>query len=133
MDSRQTAFAAANIAHAKKGQGTLILDVSHISIFCDYFVITGGDTTTQVRAIVEAIDEQLSKFGYTCKSIEGKKEARWVLMDYKNVVVQVLKEEERNYYKLEQCWNHALVVDRREWLKDFYINKLVKTNMLESF
>jgi ribosome-associated protein len=52
------------------------------------------------------------------RSIEGKTEGRWVLMDYEQIIVHVLHEKERNYYKLEQFWNHALIVDRLEWLED---------------
>jgi ribosome-associated protein len=52
------------------------------------------------------------------KSIEGKKEGRWILMDYNDIIVHILQEKERNYYKLEQFWNHALIVDRDEWYRE---------------
>jgi ribosome-associated protein len=116
VDSRTAAYTAANASEAKKGHGTLVLDVAKVTVLADYFVIAGGETLTQVRAIVDAIDEALSKLGMHPRSIEGKKEGRWVLMDYEEIIVHVLHERERNYYKLELFWNHALVVDRREWL-----------------
>lgn len=89
-----------------------------MTILADYFVIAGGQTATQVRAIADAIDESLSKLGLQPKSIEGKKEGRWVLMDYEDIIVHILQEKERSYYKLEQFWNHALIVDRNEWCRD---------------
>jgi len=116
LDSRQAAFIAANAAEDKKSLGTLVLDVGQVTVLADFFVIAGGDTLTQVRAIVDNIDEELSKVGYRPRTIEGKKEGRWVLMDYESIIVHVLHERERNFYKLEQFWNHALIVDPSEWL-----------------
>ena len=116
IDSRQAAFAAANTAEDKKGRGTLILDVGQVTVLADYFVITGADSLTQVRAIADGIEEALEGLGLKPRSIEGKKEGRWVLMDYEQIIVHVLHERDRNYYKLEQFWNHALIVDRSEWL-----------------
>lgn len=115
-DSRQAAFAAANAAEAKKAHGTIVLDVSQVTLLADYFVITGGDTANQVRAVVEAIDQELSELGYQLRSSEGKVESRWVLLDYGDIIVHVLHEKERSFYKLEQFWNHALVLDRKDWL-----------------
>ena len=116
--SQPAAFLAANAAEQKKGHGTLILDVGQVTVLADYFVIAGGDTPTQVRAIVDAIEEALDQVGMEPKNIEGKKEGRWVLMDYEFIIIHVLHERERNYYNLEQFWNHALIVDRNEWLED---------------
>lgn len=117
-DSRQAAFIAANAAEDKKSLGTLVLDVGQVTVLADYFVIAGGETLTQVRAIVDNIDEALSKVGLHPRSIEGKKEGRWVLMDYESIIVHVLHERERNFYKIEQFWNHALIVDPSEWLEE---------------
>jgi len=117
-DSRRLAFIAANLAESKKALSTLILDIRTVSILADYFVITGGQTSTQVRAIADGIDEGLSELGLEPRSIEGKKEGRWVLMDYEDIIVHILQEKERNYYKLEQFWNHALIVDRKEWYRE---------------
>ncbi len=117
-DTREATFMAANAAESKKGTSTLVLDVGQVTVLADYFVIAGGESLAQVRAIVDAIDEALAKVGMKPRSIEGKKEGRWVLMDYESIIVHVLHEKDRNYYKLEQFWNHALIVDRLEWLEE---------------
>lgn len=117
VDSRLAAFAAANAAEAKKGHGTLVLDVTQVTLLADYFVITGGDTANQVRALVEAIDKKLGELGCRLRTCEGKAESRWVLLDYGDIIVHVLHEKERSFYKLEQFWNHALIVDRKKWLE----------------
>jgi len=115
IDSRLATFAAANAAELKKANGTVVLEVKQITLLADYFVITGGDSPNQVRAIVEAVDECLSKLGYAQPAIEGKNEGRWVLLDYGDVIIHVFHERERNFYKLEQFWNHALIVPIEEW------------------
>jgi ribosome-associated protein len=109
---------AANAAESKKGHGTLVLEVGQVTVLADFFVIVGAETLPQVRAIVDAIDEALAKVGMRPRSIEGKKEGRWVLMDYESIIVHILHEKERSFYKLEQFWNHALIVDRLEWLEE---------------
>lgn len=84
-------------------------------MLADFFLITGGDSPNQVKAIVEAIDDSLTELGYAHRSIEGKQEGRWVLLDYGDIIIHVLHERERSFYKLEQFWNHALIVPRSEW------------------
>lgn len=117
-DSRHVSFTAANAAESKKATSTLVLDVQTVTPLADYFVITGGQSSTQVRAIADAIVEELGKLGLRAKSIEGKTEGRWVLLDFENIIVHILQEDERNKYKLEQFWNHALIVDRQEWYRE---------------
>ena len=98
VDSHQGAFAAAEAAETKKGSSTIILDVRQITLLADFFVITGGDSPNQIKAIVEAVDQRMSELGYPVRSIEGKTEGRWVLLDYGDIIVHVLQERERSYY-----------------------------------
>jgi len=118
LDSRTAAFLAANACESKKANSTVVLDVSKVTLLADYFVITGGESAAQIRAIVEAVDHSLTENGLKAKSIEGKSEGRWVLLDFGSVIVHVLQEKERNFYKIEQFWNHALIVDREEWVEE---------------
>ncbi len=108
----------ANIAETKKGIGTIVLDVRKVTHLADFFVIVGGDSTAQIKAVVDAVNDGLSELGYPPKSVEGMKDGRWVLLDFGDVIVHVLQDRERNYYRLEQFWNHALIVDRKEWIKE---------------
>ncbi|HEY9677592.1 MAG TPA: ribosome silencing factor [Drouetiella sp.] len=122
-DSRKACFAAANAAEAKKSVSTVVLDVRQVTVMADYFVIAGGDSTTQVRAIVDNIDEELTKLGYRQRHIEGKADGRWVLLDYGDIIVHVLHEKERNYYKLEQFWNNGLIVPKVEWERQDWVQE----------
>lgn len=115
LSSQEAAYMAANLAESKKSLGTVVLDVKAVTPLADYFVIAGGSAQSQVIAIAEVIERTFAKFGRKLTSLEGKREGRWVLLDYGDVIIHVLCETERNYYKLEQFWNHALVVDREIW------------------
>lgn len=118
IDARQAAFQAANACESKLAKSVVVLDVAKVTVLADYFVVAGADSVAQVKAIVDAVEDSLLKLGYKAKSIEGKREARWVLLDYGNVIVHVLTEKERNYYKIEQFWNHGLIVERQDWVQE---------------
>lgn len=116
--SKEAAFLAANAADRKKAKLITVLDVKQVTLLADYFVFTGGESKAQVKAIAEEVAHSLSKSGRKPRSMEGLSEARWVLLDFGDVIVHVLQEKERDYYKLEQFWNNALIVSREEWFDD---------------
>jgi ribosome-associated protein len=69
--------------------------------------------TRQVQAIADAIDEQLSQRGVASLGVEGYHEARWILMDYGDVIVHVFSQDTREFYDLERLWANAPKVDLR--------------------
>lgn len=92
-----------------KGKEITILDLREIeNTVCDYFIICEGTSNTQVNAIVNSIQKQVSK---TLKDkpwhIEGTENSEWVLMDYVNVVVHVFQKQIREYYDIESLWGDA--------------------------
>lgn len=117
-ESKLVAFAAAQAADRKKSKSTVVLDVSKVTLMADYFIFAGGESKAQVKAIAEEVRMTLNKLGRADRVVEGLTEARWVLLDYGDVIVHILQDKERDYYKLEQFWNHALVVDPKEWAED---------------
>ena len=114
--SRQAAYQAANAAEQKKSLGTLVLDVKKVSSLADFFVICGASSQAQAKAIVSGIEKTLDGLGYKPLAVEGKTEARWVLMDYGSIMIHILLEHERTFYSLEKFWNHALFVEKANWL-----------------
>lgn len=78
-----------------------------MSVIAEYFVICSGASTTQVRAIVEAIKENFSKNRIRPIGIEGLNYSHWVLMDYGDVIMHVFEDETREYYQLEKLWLDA--------------------------
>ncbi|MCL4491057.1 MAG: ribosome silencing factor [Nitrospirae bacterium] len=85
----------------------VILELKGLTVIADYFVICSGDSTTQVRAVVDHIEESLKKHGLRPSKIEGMSNARWVLMDYGDIIVHVFESETRDYYELEKFWLDA--------------------------
>lgn len=92
-----------------KGKEITILDLREIeNTVCDYFIVCEGTSNTQVNAIVNSIQKQVSK---TLKDkpwhIEGTDNAEWILMDYVNVVVHVFQKHIRERYDIESLWGDA--------------------------
>ena len=85
----------------------VILEVKNLSSFTDYFIICSGNSDRQVQAIAAHIEEKLGKEGLRPLSIEGKREGRWVLLDYGDVVIHVFYQPVREFYDLERLWSDA--------------------------
>ncbi len=99
--ARQAALAAGG----KLGHDTVIIDVGDVLAVTDHFVVTGGSTTRQVRAIVEEVEARVAEAGGPRPvRIEGAGSYEWVLMDYGGFVVHVLTDEKRAFYDLERLW-----------------------------
>lgn len=78
-----------------------------LSTITDYFVICSGENPIQIKAIAEAIEEELAKSKVYPSGIEGLDFARWVLMDYGDFVIHIFNEDARAYYELERLWMDA--------------------------
>jgi len=75
--------------------------------FAEYFMLCSGQSTPQLQAIGEAVEERLAKEHIQLKHREGKPGAEWVLLDYGGFVVHIFSERARQYYDLERLWRHA--------------------------
>lgn len=107
----ELAILAGQAAKEKKAAEVLALDVSERLVLTDMFLLASGANERQVRAIVDAIDEVLTRHGVKLLRREGFQEARWVLLDYGSLVVHVQHEEDRQFYALERLWADAPVVE----------------------
>lgn len=105
MAAEQLAGLVAGCALDKKAQDVVELDLRGVSGFTDAFVLCTGASDRQVKAIHDAIHFGLKKeYGLLPRRVEGLTEARWVLMDYLDVVVHVFTPEARDFYRLEALW-----------------------------
>lgn len=106
--SQRLAIIAAEAASDKKASDIVAIDVAELLVVTDYFVICTGTSDIQVRAIAEAVEEQLERHaGVSAIGREGVDEARWVLLDFGDVVVHVFQPAEREFYRLERLWAEA--------------------------
>lgn len=92
----------------KQAEDILILEVGEISSIADHFVIASADNERKVKAIADSIEDELAKEGIEPRAKEGFDTARWILLDYGDVMVHVFKDEERSFYNIEKIWKDAL-------------------------
>jgi len=104
---KKRAVKAAELAIDKKAKDTVVLELKDLSSIADYFVICSGENPAQVKAIAETIDDYFSGKKIFPLGKEGLDFARWVLLDYGDIVIHIFDDETRNYYKLEKFWMDA--------------------------
>ncbi len=103
----------AQIADGKKAEDILVLDV-RTSPLTDYFVFCSGSNPKQLQAIAYEIEMRLKATGRRYYGREGYEVGRWVLMDYSDVVVHILHQDQRKHYDLERNWADAPRVEWKE-------------------
>ncbi|GAB4390387.1 MAG: ribosome silencing factor [Thermodesulfovibrionales bacterium] len=107
LEGAERALAVARLALDKKASDVVVLEMRDLVAFTDYFVICSGQSSQQVKAIVEHIEETLANKKVKPLGVEGRGHGRWVLMDYNDVIVHVFDEDTRKYYELEKLWLDA--------------------------
>ena len=108
IDSGALAERIAEIAADKKAADIRVLDLRNVVSYTDYFVVCSGNTDRQTKAIHDGVHEGMKKeHDLLPRRVEGTQEARWILMDYLDVVVHVFTPDAREFYRLEQLWGEA--------------------------
>ncbi len=108
MEARQLALHCRELADSKKAEDIVVLDVRNISSITDYFVLATGTSEPHLRAIVDAIRERLEEeFGLEPRATDGTLPTSWVVLDYFDVIVHVMRTEVRQHYDLEGLWSDA--------------------------
>ncbi|MDV7198725.1 ribosome silencing factor [Rhodococcus kroppenstedtii] len=110
-DAVAIATVAARAADDKLAADVMVIDVSEQLVITDCFVIASAPNERQVNAIVENIEEKLREAGHQPVRREGTREGRWALLDYVDVVVHVLHNDERHFYALERLWKDCPVLE----------------------
>jgi ribosome-associated protein len=109
-------LAAAAVCDEKKGVDTRVLELDQLdSGFTDFFLITSGSNTRQTQAIADDIEHRMKRdFGVYANSVEGRRVAEWILLDYVDFVVHIFLEEKRAFYDIERLRKSARKVDIAE-------------------
>ena len=96
-----------------------ILNISNVSSFADYFVICSAQTSTQVKALTENLSDKVkSTFSRLPIGRENDVKNRWNLIDYGDVVIHILQQDEREAYAIEKFWNHAFSIPQETWMNE---------------
>lgn len=85
-----------------------------LTAIADYFVICTGESTTQVKAISEFVEQEFSSQGIRPLGVEGTDYSHWILIDFGDVIVHVFERETREYYGLEKLWMDAKILEADE-------------------
>jgi len=91
----------------KKAKDILSLKLEGLSIITDYFVICTGGSTTHIKALADELMEKMKENSYEVYHVEGYDTARWILLDFGEVIVHIFHEEDRQFYNLERLWSDS--------------------------
>ncbi|MBI5385029.1 MAG: ribosome silencing factor [Verrucomicrobia bacterium] len=108
MDSKKLALACRKFADDKKAENLVVLDVRKLSSVTDFFVIVSATSEPHMRAIAEEISEKnREKNGERPRAVDGTLRASWMVIDYVDVIVHIMRSDLRSHYDLEGLWGDA--------------------------
>lgn len=106
MDIRKMEKAAVAALEDIKARDIVVLKVGHLSPLFERMIIASADSTRQVKALADNVQEKLKALGAEVLSVEGEQSGEWVLVDLGAIVVHVMQPAIRQYYNLEELWSH---------------------------
>jgi len=104
MEIKNMAMIAAKAIDDKKGRDITIIDIGAKAAFADYMIIASGGTERQVKALCDEVEDKLAENSVFVKHIEGKNDSGWILMDYGDIIVNLLTVDLREKYNIEKVW-----------------------------
>ena len=108
MDSRKLALLCRELADRRKAEDIVVLDVRKISSITDYFVIATGTSEPHLRAIADEVQDKLrDEHDVRPRAVDGTLQTAWLVLDYFDVIVHVMRADVRKMYDLETLWGDA--------------------------
>ncbi len=118
MDSKKLALLCRDLAENRKAENIAVLDVRAVSSVTDYFVIASGTSEPHLRAITDEITDKLkAEYGLRPRAVDGTLQTAWVVLDFFDVIVHVMRADVRERYNLEGLWGDAPQVKPRKKVK----------------
>ena len=111
METREQALTAAKALDAKQATDIVVIDIAEKSSFADYLILASGSNERLIAALTDDVEDRLAKEDLLVKSVEGTKESGWILMDYGDMIVNVLTKDMREKYNIEKVWADCETVD----------------------
>ncbi|MFQ6791809.1 ribosome silencing factor [Thomasclavelia sp.] len=100
----------------KLGKDIVAIDMEMASYMYDTFVICSADNERLMSALQDSVEEKCFEHGFEAKNIEGRRNSKWLLMDYGDIVVHIFDKDERDLYNLEKLWADMPRIDISEYL-----------------
>lgn len=107
----EKAALAVKVLDKKQASDIACLKVTNLTILTDYFVICSGNSSTQVKALADNIEDEFAKIGLHPTAREGRGGTEWLLLDYGDVIIHIFYKEMREFYGLDKLWNDATQID----------------------
>ena len=108
MDSKKLALLCREFADNRKAENIVVLEVGDVSSITDYFVIASGNSDPHLRAISEEIIDRLrDEHNLRPRAVDGTLHTAWIVLDYFDVIVHIMKADVREHYDLESLWGDA--------------------------
>jgi len=107
VSSRQKALLVADLTRAKKAEDIVILDMRKLSNITNFFIIATASSTRRAQSVTDNIQQGLHKARESISSIEGYRDAQWIVVDAYDVVVHIFDSSLREFYNLEGLWADA--------------------------
>lgn len=101
----------------KQAEDIKVLDIQEISVLADYFVIAHGNNKNHIQALIDRVEEMLSRNGYEPKQVEGYRSASWILLDYGSIIIHIFSKEDRLFYDLERIWSDGKEIDVQSFIQ----------------
>lgn len=105
MQDQELSLRLAQLLFDRKAQDIVVLNVTHLTVLCDNMVIASGRNPNQVSSLADAVDELMSREAQVLRRSEGRREGRWVVLDYGHMIIHLFHRDERAFYGLDRLWN----------------------------
>jgi len=116
LNSKEMLDKAVKILEDKKAKEISIIDIDKVSILADYFIICSGTSTTHIKTLADELEFKMKEMGCELHHKEGYNSARWILLDYGEIVIHIFHSEDRNFYNLERLWaDGTLTYNKQEF------------------
>ena len=107
METKEQAMLTGRLADEKKALDVAVIELKGLTDIADYFVLASGTSDRHVRTIAEHVEKSMKEAGVRPYSTEGYQQGRWIIIDYRNVIVHIFLEQLRELYDLESLWIEA--------------------------
>ena len=109
-ETKKVLLIAAEAARDKLGEDLVALDVTEPFVLAEVFLIVSAKNERQAQAIADNVEDELLKAGVKTRFREGRATGRWILLDFGDLIVHVMHDQEREFYSLERLWRDCPVV-----------------------
>ena len=121
MNNREYALLAAKVLDSKKATDITVIDIMEKASFADYMVIATGNSDRQVYSLVDDVEDAFAKEGLFVKSIDGKQNSGWVLMDFGDIVVNIFNKDTREKYNIEKVWGDCTFIEVENGIRILFL------------